>query len=432
MALDRAGDTFVVEGGHPLRGRIAPVGNKNEALPALCAALLTAERCCVGNLPRIRDVQSIVDLLSNLGVEVKSRDARTLDLQAASRPDRDPDAELCAAIRGSFLIVPGLLHRCGFARVARPGGDRIGRRRLDTHLLALRQLGAEIEVHPLEYVLRLAGPFRGAEVLLDEASVMATENAVMAASVADGASVILNAACEPHIQGLCRMLCAMGARIRGAGTNRIEIEGVPELGGCCHSIGPDHIEIGSLAAMAAMTRGEITIAPVVADELKLIRLVFERLGVALELGGETLHVAREQRLEIEDDADGAIPTLSDAPWPGFPTDLTPVALALATQARGTLLVHEKMFESRLFFTDRLVAMGARIVLCDPHRAIVSGPAPLVGQRLASPDIRAGMALIAAALSAQGESVIMNANQVDRGYEDIDVRLRQLGAVIERV
>jgi UDP-N-acetylglucosamine 1-carboxyvinyltransferase len=432
MAIEASGDTFVIEGGRSLRGRIAPVGNKNEALPTLCASLLTPEPCRLGNLPRIRDVRSIIDLLANCGTDVKCLDPRTVELRSAATPNGEPDADLCSAIRGSFLIVPGLLHRRGYARVARPGGDRIGRRRLDTHFLALRQLGTEIEVAPGEYVLRLNGRFKAAEVLLDEASVMATENAVMAASVAEGTTVILNAACEPHVQGLCRMLSSMGARIRGAGTNRIEIEGVPELGGCDHQIGPDHIEIGSLAAMAAMTRGELTIAPIVPDDLKMIRLVFERLGVVLELGHDTLHVAADQRLEIEDDADGAIPTLSDAPWPGFPTDLAPIALALATQARGTLLVHEKMFESRLFFTDRLVAMGARIVLCDPHRAIVSGPAALVGQRLASPDIRAGMALIAAALTARGESVIMNANQVDRGYEDIDVRLRQLGAAIARV
>jgi UDP-N-acetylglucosamine 1-carboxyvinyltransferase len=408
------------------------VGNKNEALPTLCAMLLTAERCSVGNLPRIRDVDSIVELLANLGPSPKWSDERTLELHADSLASLEPDAELCSRIRGSFLIVPGLLHRGGYARVARPGGDRIGRRRLDTHLLALRLLGAEIEVQPQAYVLRLAGGFRGAEVLLDEASVMATENAVMAASVARGSSVILNAACEPHVQGLCRMLNAMGARIRGAGTNRIEIDGVPALHGCRHELGPDHIEIGSLAAMAAMTGGELTIAPVVPDDLKMIRMVFARLGVELELGADSLRVAAGQTLAIEDDVDGAIPTLSDAPWPGFPTDLAPVALAMATQLRGMLLVHEKMFESRLFFVDRLIAMGARIVLCDPHRAIVSGPAPLVGARLASPDIRAGMALIAAALAARGESVIMNAHQVDRGYENIDQRLRALGALIERV
>jgi UDP-N-acetylglucosamine 1-carboxyvinyltransferase len=432
MSMETAGDTFVIEGGHPLRGRISPVGNKNEALPTLCAMLLTAERCRVGGLPRIRDVQSLVALLANLGADVKWLDGRTVELHAPTLPNPEPDPELCSAIRGSFLIVPGLLHRCRLARVTRPGGDRIGRRRLDTHLLALRALGAEIEVRPQEYVLRLAGRFQGAQILLDEASVMATENAVMAASVAQGTSVIENAACEPHVQGLCRMLSAMGARIRGAGTNRLEVDGVPELGGCHHEIGPDHIEIGSLVAMAAMTHGELTIAPVAANELRMIRFVFERLGVDLDLKGDTLRVAADQRLEVEDESNGAVPTLSDAPWPGFPTDLTPVALALATQVRGMLLVHEKMFESRLFFVDRLIAMGARIVLCDPHRAIVSGPATLVGQRLASPDIRAGMALIAAALTAQGESIIMNAHQVDRGYEDIDVRLRQLGASIVRV
>jgi UDP-N-acetylglucosamine 1-carboxyvinyltransferase len=429
---DARDGTFIVRGGRALTGRVAPAGNKNEALPTLAASLLSPAGTRIENLPRIEDMFAMVRILESVGVQAKWHGEHELSLDASDVTTDTPDPAVCKRIRGSLLMVPGLLHRRGRALLPQPGGDRIGRRRVDTHLLALRQLGAEAEARLGEYELKLNGRFRGADVWLDEASVMATENAVMAASVADGRSVIINAACEPHVQGLCRMLVAMGAHIQGIGTNRLEIEGVPELHGASHRIGPDHIEIGSFAALAAMTGGEVVIADVVPEDLGMIRLVFERLGVKLELEGRALRVPAGQSLVIEDDLDGAIPTVSDAPWPGFPADLTSITLALATQAHGTALIHEKMFESRLFFVDRLIAMGARIVLCDPHRAIVSGPARLHGQQLASPDIRAGMALIAAALTAEGQSTIMNIHQVDRGYENIDGRLRALGASIERV
>jgi UDP-N-acetylglucosamine 1-carboxyvinyltransferase len=428
---DEVNDVFVVQGGRPLVGRIEPAGNKNEALPTAAASLLTGGTSEIANVPRIRDTASMLEILASVGVRVRARGDHAVSLDA-SEVRGDPDPGPCSRIRASFLVVPGLLHRTGRARLPRPGGDRIGRRRLDTHLYALRQLGAEVKVLDQSFDLRLDGRFRGAEVFLDEASVMATENAVMAAAVAEGRTRILNAACEPHVQGLCRMLVAMGARITGIGTNAIEVEGVRELSGASHRIGPDHIEVGSFAAIAAMTRGEVTIANVVPDDLRMIRLVFERLGVRLEVRGDDLFVPAEQTLEIEEDVLGAIPKVEDMPWPGFPTDLTSIALALATQSRGTVLIHERMFESRLFFVDRLIAMGARVILCDPHRAIVSGPSRLVGARLASPDIRAGMALLAAALTAEGQSVIMNAGQVDRGYENVDGRLRALGASIERV
>jgi UDP-N-acetylglucosamine 1-carboxyvinyltransferase len=313
----------------------------------------------------------------------------------------------------------------------RPGGDRIGRRRVDTHLHALRMLGAEIEPRERQYHLRLDGRFRGTDIFFDEASVMATENAVMAAAVADGPTRIANAASEPHVQGLCLYLNAMGARIRGVGTNVLEIEGVPELGAAEHTIGPDHIEIGSFIAIAAMTGGELRVTGIRRDDLRMILLVFARLGVETKLEGDVLVVPPKQELVIQDDMDGAIPKVDDAPWPGFPTDLTSIALVLATQAHGTVLIHEKMFENRLFFVDRLIAMGARVVLCDPHRALVTGPSRLTGETITSPDIRAGMALLAAALCAEGRSLIMNAHQVDRGYERIDERLRSLGAQIER-
>ena len=428
---EEVGDVFVIEGGRPLRGSVTPAGNKNEALPALAAALLAPGATELENVPRIGDVLTLCEVLASVGVDVSSTGGR-FRLDASDVADRPPDPEACGRIRASFLVAPGLLHRTGRAVLPRPGGDRIGRRRVDTHLHALQQLGAEVKAYEASYDLRLDGRFRGDDLFLDEASVTATENTVMAAAVAEGRTRIRNAASEPHVQGLCRLLQRMGAQITGVGTNCLEIEGVDELRPASHRIGPDHIEIGSFAAIVAMTRGELRILDVEPEDLHMIRLVFARLGVTLAIEGRDLCIASEQSLEIEDDLHGAIPEVGDAPWPGFPADLTPIALALATQARGTVLIHEKMFESRLFWVDRLIDMGARVVLCDPHRAIVAGPSRLHGRRLASPDIRAGMALIAAALTAEGASVIMNAHQVVRGYEDIDGRLRGLGAVIERV
>ena len=427
-----AGDRFVVEGGRPVGGALVPAGNKNEALPALAAALLAPGPCVLENVPDIRDVRTLVEIMGELGVQTTPlADSHELRVDASNLSARSPSHELGATIRGSFLLAPGLLHRTGRAHLPRPGGDRIGRRRIDTHLHALRLLGAEVELSERQYRLSLAGRFRGGDIFLDEASVMATENAVMAAAVAEGRTRIANAASEPHVQGLCRLLQAMGARIDGVGTNVLDIEGVPELRPARHRIGADHIEIGSFIAIAAMTGGELRIGPVVPDDLRMIRMVFARLGVRAELQGRELFVPGKQDLVVQDDQGGAIPKVDDAPWPGFPSDLTSIALVLATQARGTVLIHEKMFENRLFFVDRLISMGARVVLCDPHRAIVTGPAELQGETLSSPDIRAGMALVAAALCARGRSVIMNVHQVDRGYERIDERLRRLGAEIVR-
>ncbi|MBW2244962.1 MAG: UDP-N-acetylglucosamine 1-carboxyvinyltransferase [Deltaproteobacteria bacterium] len=430
--MQQSGDCFVVEGGRPVSGTLQPAGNKNEALPVLAASLLAPGTSRLSNVPDIRDVATQLRIVSEMGV-VTSRDPDTGELQidTSSLEGTAPSVELGRAIRGSFLLAPGLLHRTGSAVLPRPGGDRIGRRRIDTHLHALRLLGAEVESRERQVHLHLDGRFRGTDIFFDEASVMATENAVMAATVAEGHTRIANAASEPHVQGLCRFLNAMGAQIRGIGTNMLEIDGVSELSPASHRIGPDHIEIGSFVAIAAMTGGALEITDVVPDDLRMMLMVFARLGVETHIEGTTLRVPAKQELVIQDDMDGAIPKVDDAPWPGFPTDLSSIALVLATQAAGTVLIHEKMFENRLFFVDRLITMGARVVLCDPHRAVVTGPIRLQGETITSPDIRAGMALVAAALCADGRSVIMNAHQIDRGYERIDERLRNLGAHIHR-
>ncbi len=424
------GDRFLVEGGHPLRGTVTPAGNKNEALPVLAACLLVEGQVVVDNVPRIRDVTALLEGLRHLGVRVAVDDQGTVRLDASHLKGRDPDPAVMSQLRGSVLLAPGLLARTGRAVLPPPGGDRIGRRRLDTHLIALSGLGVRIEAGPALH-LTLHGRFRGAEIFLDEMSVTATENAVMAAALAEGTTVILNAASEPHVQGLCHFLNGLGARISGIGTNQLSIEGVRALAPGRHRLSPDHIEIGSFVALAAMTGGELRIQDIVPDHLRMIRLAYRRLGLETALEGTTLVIPGPQALEVAADAGGAIPKVDDAPWPGFPADLTSLALVLATQSRGTVLIHEKLFESRLFFVDSLIAMGARIVLCDPHRAIVVGPAELRGATIVSPDIRAGMALIGAALCARGQSVIMNAHQVDRGYERIDERLRALGARITR-
>lgn len=425
------GGRFIVEGGVPIEGTVRVAGNKNEALPTLAACLLVRGETVLENVPRIEDVGAMIEMLVRLGVRVGYEGERVVALDATEISERDPDAELASRIRGSFLFAPGLLHRVGRVVLPRPGGDRIGRRRVDTHLLALKALGAEVETTPDAYHVTLAGRFQGTDVFLDEASVMATENALMAASVAEGSTRIMNAASEPHVQGLCRLLAAYGARIAGIGTNCLEVTGTDDLRPTRHRISPDHIEIGSFVAVAAMTGGELRIPDVVPDHLRMIRMVFSRLGVDTRIEDGTLVVPGRQDLVIQEDLHGAIPKVDDAPWPGFPADLTSIALVLATQAKGTVLIHEKMFESRLFFVDRLIAMGARVVLCDPHRALVVGPSELHGATMASPDIRAGMALLGAALAAEGRSEIMNAHQVDRGYERIDERLALLGARIAR-
>jgi len=426
-----AGDRFVIEGGHPVGGDVTPSGNKNEALPLLAAALLAAGSVVIENVPRIRDVITLIELVRALGVSVDWSGEHAVGVDAGRLRASRPDAALASEIRASFLLAAPLLARTGLAVLPRPGGDKIGRRRLDTHLLALRQLGARITLDDAYYHLELAGRFRGAEVFLDEASVTGTETAVMAAAMADGRTRLLNAASEPHVQGLCHALNAMGARIGGIGSNVLEIDGVGELHPARHRVGPDHVEVGSFVAVAAMTGGELRVRDVAPDHLRMIRMVFARLGVETQIEGTALRVPAAQKRAIVADVDGAIPKVDDAPWPGFPADLTPLALVLATQCDGTVLIHEKLFESRLFFVDSLIAMGARIVLCDPHRALVIGPSRLHGATIVSPDIRAGMALIAASLAAHGRSVIRNIQQVDRGYERVDERLRSLGARISR-
>jgi UDP-N-acetylglucosamine 1-carboxyvinyltransferase len=423
-------EAFVIEGGRPLSGRVKAAGNKNAALPILAACLLTSEPVLLENVPRIRDVDTMIDLIAGLGVDIEWIGPNEVRVHAAEIQTVALDEELCRRIRTSILLAGPLLAREGTALVPPPGGDVIGRRRIDTHMHALAALGADVRVGR-RYELA-ATRLAGASILLDEASVTATENAVMAAVTAPGETVLYNAACEPHVQDLCRFLVSLGARIDGIGTNRIRIEGVERLGGAAHRICPDHIEVASFVGLAAVTGGGLRIEDVVRDDLIAILPVFERLGIRVELEGFTLAVPPEQELVIQDDLGGQIPKIEDGPWPAFPADLTAIALVVATQARGTVLIFEKMFESRLFFVDKLVNMGARIILCDPHRAIVAGPSRLYGQRMDSPDIRAGWAMLVASLCAEGTSTIGNIGQIVRGYERIDERLRSLGAQIERV
>jgi UDP-N-acetylglucosamine 1-carboxyvinyltransferase len=421
---------FVVEGGRPLRGTIRPTGNKNAALPILCAALLTDQPVTLENVPRIRDIESLLQLIRQAGATADWTAANTLVVTARTLRGDALDAELCKRIRASILLAAPLLARTGSVTLAPPGGDVIGRRRLDTHFLALEALGAE-HVFAERITFRTRG-LRGADLFLDEPSVTGTENAVMAAVAARGTTVLHNAASEPHVQDLCRMLEVLGARIEGIGSNVLRIEGGRPLGGGTFRIGPDHIEVGSFVGLAAVTRSALTIADAGVEHLRAVRLGFDRLGVATEVRGADLHVPREQSLRIRTDLGGAVPKLEDQPWPAFPADLMSIAIVTATQCEGIVLMHEKMFESRMFFVDKLVAMGARIVLCDPHRALVSGPTTLRGATVESPDIRAGMAMLIAALCAQGTSTINNVGQIERGYERIDERLNALGASIRRV
>jgi len=417
--------SFIVEGGRGLRGHVRPAGNKNAALPMLAAVLLTDEPVRLTNLPDIRDVHTMLELLGALGVGFEWTGRGALTLQAAEVRSAALEPELAARIRASILLAGPMLARSGQLRLPPPGGDVIGRRRLDTHFDTLQKLGAEVELGD-EFMLR------GAEIFLDEPSVTGTENAVMAAALAKGTTVLRNAAAEPHVQDLCRLLNAMGARITGIGTSELRIEGVERLGGASAEVSPDHIEVGSFVGLAAVTRSELTIGDVEPGHLSSMRIMFERLGVLCELEGRTLRVPADQSLEVRMDIGQQIPKIDDGPWPLFPADLISIALVLATQCRGTVLIHEKMYESRMFFADKLTAMGARIVICDPHRAVVVGPTTLRGSTVESPDIRAGMAILIAALGAQGRSRIYNIGQIERGYERIDERLRTLGASIERV
>jgi UDP-N-acetylglucosamine 1-carboxyvinyltransferase len=420
-------ESFVIEGGHPLSGRLRAAGNKNGALPILAACLLTDEPVVLSNVPRIRDVETMIDLLAQLGADVQWTDANEVRVHAHDVGHEVE--ELASRIRASFLLAGPLLARLGHTSVPLPGGDVIGRRRLDPHIHAFAELGATVE-YDGRYELR--GRLAGSHIHLDEASVMATENAVMAASLAPGKTMISNAASEPHVQDLCRMIVSLGGKIDGIGSNVLHITGVERLFGGSHSIGPEHIEVGSFIGMAAVTGGDITIEGIVRDDLWPVLPVLQRLGVEVELGDDWVRVPPNQTLAIRDDLGGAIPKVEDGPWPAFPADLTSIAIVVATQASGTVLVFEKMFESRLFFVDKLVSMGARIILCDPHRAVITGPAQLYGQRMSSPDIRAGMAMVISALCAEGTSTIGDAYQIDKGYERIDERLRTLGAHIERV
>jgi UDP-N-acetylglucosamine 1-carboxyvinyltransferase len=421
---------YVVQGGHRLQGRIRPSGNKNAALPIVAASLLCAEPVYLENVPRIRDVETLVELLQSVGAKAEwtSRNALTIHAKSISAEKLDP--ERCRKIRASILLAAPLLARCGEIELPPPGGDVIGRRRVDTHFLALQQLGATFSLNEA-FILKTKG-LGGADVFLDEPSVTATENALTAAVAAKGTTVLRNAASEPHVQDLAHFLVAMGGSIEGIGTNTITIHGGRPLKGCTHEIGPDHIEVGSFIGLAAVTRSEITIERAGVEHLRSTLMGFERLGVVCRVDGADLVIPANQEMKIRSDLGGAVPKLEDQPWPAFPADTMSIALVTATQCEGTIVIHEKMFESRLFFVDKLIGMGARIVLCDPHRAVVIGPTQLHSGRVESPDIRAGMAMLLAALCAKGESTIDNVGQIERGYERIDERLRLLGAQIERV
>ncbi|MBN1248428.1 MAG: UDP-N-acetylglucosamine 1-carboxyvinyltransferase [Anaerolineae bacterium] len=426
-------DYFTIDGGVPVCGEIRPAGNKNAALPTLAASLLTDEPVTLRNLPAIRDVEVMAELLGSLGVEVERLDDRSWRLQArdlAPSVSGQLSPDQFRAIRGSVLMVGPLLARLGKLAIPSPGGDVIGRRRVDTHFLAFQGMGATVGVRDGLFQVA-ADQLRGADILLDEASVTGTENAVMAAVLAKGTTVIRNAASEPHVQDLCRMLNAMGAQITGIGTNTLTIEGVARLHGVDFTIGSDHIEVGSYIALAAATHGELLIRDAMPENLRMILMTFGRLGIVAEARGKDLFVPGDQSLAVVSDMGGAIPSIADAPWPAFPADLMSIALVAATQCEGVVLFHEKMFESRLFFVDKLIPMGARIVLCDPHRALVYGPSRLSGDVMESPDIRAGMAMLIAALAAEGTSHIYNIRQIDRGYERIEDKLRPLGARIQR-
>jgi UDP-N-acetylglucosamine 1-carboxyvinyltransferase len=425
-------EKFVIEGGVPLSGTVVPAGNKNGALPLLAACLLTEDEMVLRNVPRIRDVEAMLALLEDLGAAVAWRGDNELVVRCDVDGARTaPDRMLSERIRASFLLAGPLLARYGHAEMPPPGGDVIGRRRLDPHLDAFAALGTEIDL-ARDIELRAPGRLRAGDVFMDEPSVMATENALLAAALTPGTTVLGNAACEPHVQDLARMLVKMGADVQGIGSNVMTVTGAERLRGCEHDVAPDHIEIGSFIALAGVTGGELRVRDTVPQDLRMIRLVFERLGLRTELEGDDVVVPGGQKLVVQNDVGEYQCKVQDGPWPAFPADLTSIAVAMATQAEGTVLIHEWMFENRLIFTDKLGLMGANIVLCDPHRALVTGPRRLRAQRLDSPDIRAGMAMLIAALCADGLSEIGNISQIDRGYERIDERLRPLGARIERV
>jgi UDP-N-acetylglucosamine 1-carboxyvinyltransferase len=432
--------TFRIHGGKPLEGVITPQGAKNEALQVICAVLLTSSPVVLHNVPDIIDVQKLIALLKVLGVSVKNPEKGTYHFDTShlniASVDTETLKEHASQLRGSVMILGPLLARFRQVTIVKPGGDRIGRRRLDTHFVGMHKLGATCSYDAKEetYLVK-AKILKGTYILLDEASVTGTANLIMAASLAEGTTTLYNAACEPHIQQLCKMLVQMGAKIEGIGSNLLTIYGVRELQGTTHTLLPDMIEIGSFIGLAAVTMADLTIKNVHVEQLYPILATFRRLGIQLEIAHDDIIIHPQEHYEIEKDLNGSIPTIADAVWPGFPADLLSVILVVATQARGTVLIHQKMFESRLFFVDKLIEMGAQLVLCDPHRASVIGldrAYPLKGIQMTSPDIRAGIALLIAALSAEGISVIENIDQIDRGYEMIDTRLRALGAAIERI
>lgn len=440
-------ERLIVEGGHPLAGTVRSQGNKNEALPCLAASLLTTEPVVLRNVPRIRDVLEMIQLLRSLGAEVEELSPNEYRIQARDLKAVEPDPEVCRRLRAAILLAGPLLARFPSLILPPPGGDVIGRRRLDEHFSALSALGAQVTMEGRKYRFR-RDRLSGADIFLEERSVTATENAVMAAVLAPGLTRLENAACEPHVVGLCRMLGAMGAQIRGAGTHILEIQGVEELGGTEHTIGPDLLEIGGYILLGALTGSEVVVEETRPEELRVIRSAFSKVGVRFQVeearedgaplsaqGGANrwrVRVAAHQEMLVEPDFSGDIPKIDDGPWPLFPTDLMSPLIVAATQAQGTVLFFEKMYDGRMFFVDHLVAMGARIVLCDPHRVVVVGPSPLYGTTVTSPDIRAGMALVLAALRARGTTTIYNVGQIDRGYENLEEKLRSLGAKLERV
>jgi len=423
-------EEFIIEGGVPLRGEITPAGNKNAALPLLAACILTDEPVILHRVPQIRDVLDMRELITSLGVSVEDLGESTWRITAGTVKPGELDPDLCRRIRASILLAGPVLARAGSLRLPPPGGDVIGRRRLDTHMLALQQMGARIDY---DRVFKLtAKGLRGADILLDEASVTATENIVMAAATAAGTTVIRNAASEPHVQDVCRCLMTLGARIEGLGSNTLRVEGVPKLHGGEFTIGADYLEVVSFAGAAAITGGEIRIRDAGVAHLQMIGQAFRRLGLEWRLDGQDMIVGPNQPLAIVPDLDGAIPEIKTNVWPAYPTDLISIGITVATQASGSVLFHDWMYSGRMYFTDKLVSMGARIILCDPYRCVVQGRTRLVGEKLESPDIRAGMALLLAALAAEGPSTIRNINQIDRGYENVEGKLRSLGAKIERM
>ena len=424
-------ESFSIEGGIPLRGEVTPSGNKNAALPLLCAAILTDEPVILHNVPMIRDVIHMRRLIESLGVTFEELDAHTWKVQAKNVEATKLDPDLCRRVRASILLAGPMCARCGGLLLPPPGGDVIGRRRVDTHILALVKLGANA-YYDRQYHFEVKGRLRGCDILMDEASVTATENAIMAAVTAEGTTILRNAASEPHIQELCHLLNKMGAKISNIGSNILTIEGVDSLHGAEFTIGPDYLEVVSYIGAAAMTRGEVLIHNAGVEYLDMVSLVFKRMGVHWETNGSDILVPDSQRMAVEPDLGGAIPEISVMPWPAFPSDLMSIAIVIATQVKGSILFHDWMYPSRMYFTDKLVGMGAQIVLCDPHRCIVQGPTRLYPENLESPDIRAGMALLLATLATPGKSTIRNIGQIERGYERVDEKLNALGARITRI